>query len=327
MGRGFGAGDGLVAIATLLWSVNIVVVKVGLANAGPLTYACLRFLIGGVALWLLARQLEGPHGAPVTSDTKAPWLLAAAAATGVAISQATFTGALALTNVDFVAMVFGATPLLVSGWLAWHGQVQFGVRVWFGLLTGFLGVAIVVATPGGGQTSWLGIAAALGSTVSSAIYVLLLPGLLRRYRPLTLAARISLLGGCMLAPFCAIEAIAHHPYITWAWVGLFAFSALVAVAVTNWLYLAAVRRLGPARAASYNYLEPFLGVLAASLLIREPVIPLQLLGGIIIVLSIVFGWPRALSVAGPVGVGGAVAEITETELVRAAVPSRQPPSG
>ncbi|MGH7691130.1 MAG: DMT family transporter [Candidatus Dormibacteria bacterium] len=326
MGRGFGAGDGLVAIATLLWSVNIVVVKVGLANAGPLTYASLRFLVGGLVLSLLARRLEGPSRAPVTSATKRPWLLAAAAASGVAVSQAAFTGALALTNVDFVAMVFGATPLLVSGWLAWHGKVHFGVRVWAGLLMGFIGVAIVVATPGGGHTSWLGIAAALGSTVSSAIYVLLLPRLLGRYRPLTLAARISLLGGCMLVPFGAIEAIAHHPHITWAWVGLLAFSALGAVAVTNWLYLASVRRLGPARAASYSYLEPFLGVLAASLLIREPVIPLQLLGGIIIVFSIAFGWPRAVSVAGPVGVGGAVAEVTEADFDQAAI-NPGPPSG
>ncbi|MGH7643155.1 MAG: DMT family transporter [Candidatus Dormibacteria bacterium] len=309
-GRGFSSGDGLIAIATLLWSVNIVVVKVALSNAGPLTYASLRFLIGGLALWLLARRLEGPRQRPTT---KAPWLLAAAAASGVAISQATFTGALALTNVDFVAMVFGSTPLLVSGWLAWRGQVRFGARVWSGLLLGFLGVAIVVVASGGGRTSWLGIAAALGSTLSTAVYVLLLPGLLGRYQPLTLAARITLLGAVMLSPFGVAEAIGHHPHVTWAWAGLLAFSAIAAVAATNWLYLASVRSLGPARAASYSYLEPFLGVLAASLLIREPVIPLQLLGGVIIVVSLTLGWPRALGVAGPVGVGGAVPEVTGQE--------------
>jgi drug/metabolite transporter (DMT)-like permease len=52
--HGFGRGDVLVLVAALLWSINIVVVKVGLANCGPLTYATLRFLLGGLVLWRLA---------------------------------------------------------------------------------------------------------------------------------------------------------------------------------------------------------------------------------------------------------------------------------
>ena len=41
----------------------------------------------------------------------------------------------------------------------------------------------------------------------------------------------------MLVPFGAVEAINHHPHVTGSWLGLLAYSALAAVALTTWLYL------------------------------------------------------------------------------------------
>ncbi|HVB14520.1 MAG TPA: EamA family transporter [Candidatus Dormibacteraeota bacterium] len=75
---GFGRGDALILAATILWSVNIVVVKVALANSRPLTYSTLRFLLGGVCLWWLADRVEGPIRWPSRSEW---WLISAAAAT------------------------------------------------------------------------------------------------------------------------------------------------------------------------------------------------------------------------------------------------------
>ena len=46
--HGFGRGDALVLAATILWSISIVVVKLALANSGPLTLSTLRFLLGGL---------------------------------------------------------------------------------------------------------------------------------------------------------------------------------------------------------------------------------------------------------------------------------------
>jgi drug/metabolite transporter (DMT)-like permease len=304
--HGFGRGDVLILAATLLWSINIVVVKVGLANCGPLTYATLRFLLGGLVLWRLAIRVEGSIRWPRRNEW---WLISAAAATGIAVSQAAFTGALALTNADFVAMFLGATPLLVTAWVAWRGSQNFAVKVWVGLGVGLVGVALVVLTAGSGHLSWLGVLLAVGGPVISAIYLLLLPPLLGRYRPLTLAAIVTLTGAAMLAPFGLAEGLVHHPDVTWAWLGLLAFSALAAVAAVNWLYLAAVRTLGAARAASYTYLEPFLAVAAAAILISEGVLPLQILGGLVILTGLAIGTPGPLGIAGPESGGAAVAEV------------------
>ena len=91
----------------------------------------------------------------------------------------------------------------------------------------------------------------------------------------------------MLVPLGAVQTTLSPPHPTLMWVGLLAYSSLGAVALTTWMYLPlGSDQLGPARTAVYSYLQPFLAVLAAGLLIGEPVLPLQVLGGAI-------GRPRA----------------------------------
>jgi drug/metabolite transporter (DMT)-like permease len=257
----------------------------------------------------LARWLEGPLVRPRGTDA---WLIAAAAA-GVLVNQASFAGALALTNADNIAMISGAAPLLVVGWLVWRGREHFGAKVWGGLGLGLVGLVLVVGAGVSTWSSWLLVLVALGNPLGWAVYLLLLPRLLGRYRPLTLAALVTMVGAVMLVPFGAVEALNRHPHVTGPWLGLLAYSALAAVALTAWLYLPGVRRLGPARTTVYSYLQPFLTVVAAALLIGEPVLPLQLLGGVIMVFGVVMGRPRPRPGPVPVGdeptvVAGVVAE-------------------
>lgn len=294
--RFFGSGDAMVLVATIIWSVNVVVVKVALTDSGPLTYSAVRYIIGGLALCGLARWLEGPWPRPRAQDA---WLLVAAALLGVLINQASFTLALSITNADNVAMISGTTPLLVAGWVVWRGREHFGPKVWIGLALGFLGLVLVVGAGAGAWSSWLGVLVALANPVSWAMYLLLLPRLLGRYGPVTLAALITMLGALMLLPFGAADALSRHTHVTGEWLGLLAYSALLALVVTGWLYLIGVRRLGPARTAVYVYLQPFLAVVAAGVLIGEAVLPLQLLGGAIMMVGVTWGRPRSRPIASP----------------------------
>ena len=289
VGRAVGWGDLLVVASTAIWGVNVVVVKLALADCGPFTYIAIRYVVGGLALCGLARWLEGPLVRPRGTDA---WLIVAAAAAGILVNQASFAGALALTNPDNVAMISGTTPLLVAGWLVWRGREHFGAKVWGGLGLGLVGLVLVVGAGAATWSSWLVVVAALGNPISWAVYLLLLPRLLGRYSPLTLAALVTMVGAVMLVPFGAVEAIYHHPHVTVPWLGLLAYSALAAVALTAWLYLTGVVRLGPARTIVYSYLQPFLTVIAAGLLIGEPVLPLQLLGGAIMLAGVAMGRPR-----------------------------------
>jgi len=128
--RGFGWGDVFVVAAIIIWGVNVVVVKLALTDSGPFTYSAIRYVLGGLALCGLARWLEGPLVRPRGTDA---WLIAAAAAAGVLVNQASFAGALALTNADNIAMISGTSPLMVVGWLVWRNREHFEAKVWGGL--------------------------------------------------------------------------------------------------------------------------------------------------------------------------------------------------
>jgi drug/metabolite transporter (DMT)-like permease len=164
--------------------------------------------------------------------------------------------------------------------------------VWGGLGLGLVGLVLVVGAGATTWSSWLVVLAALGNPLGWAVYLLLLPRLLGRFRPLTLAGLVMVMGAVMLAPFGAVEALVRPPHVTGAWLGLLAYSALAAVALATWLYLPGVRRLGPARTTVYSYLQPFVTVVAAGLLIGEPILPLQLLGGVTMVVGVAMGRPR-----------------------------------
>jgi len=291
-------GDLMILGSTVTASVNVVVVKVALANVGPLTFGSLRFLLGGAALCVIARWREGPMPRPRVIDV---WLILITAGIGEALSQGLFTSTLTYANVDYVAMVQATSPLLIVAWLAWRGRERFGPRVWVGFTLGLAGAALALSAGGGGRTTWLDILLPLGLPVTSVVYVLMLPVLLRRYRAMWLTAILTTVGGLMLAPFGMLQAIGHHPHVTAAWLGLLSYSVVGSVALGFLLYTIAVRRLGPARVAAYSYLQPFLSVVAAALLIGEPILPLQILGGVLMVAGVVGGRPRPHQVADAAG--------------------------
>jgi len=286
--------DGAVLLATALWSLNIIVVKLGLQSAGPLTYSAGRFAVGGLVLLVLAHRLEGPLTLP---RGRALGRVALVALLGVALNQAAFTYGLALTSADNVAMITAVTPLVVAAVVVWRHGLRLPLRVWVALGTGLVGVGLVVGAGGLSRGTLVGDLVSAGMPLSFAAYLLLLPPLLRRYRPLTLSAMVTVLGAVMLLPIGAVEAAATPVHWSWGFVGLWVFSALGAVAVTNFLFYAGLAVLGPARAAAYNYAMPFLGVLFAAVLIAEPIRPLQLLGGLLILGGVAFGRPPHTGVA------------------------------
>lgn len=86
---------------------------------------------------------------------------------------------------------------------------------------------------------------------------------------------------------------------------LLVFGGLFTAAVPSFLMLVGIRRLGGMRTGILMLIEPLVGVLLAALLLAEPLVPLQLLGGLAILVAAIL-----LSRA----------SLTEEDAVAAAVP-------
>lgn len=113
--------------------------------------------------------------------------------------------------------------------------------------------------------------------------------LLTRYSVYRVLTYEVLLGTAMLIPIALPSLIAQDfsRVTPGGWVAL-GYMVLATGIVTNLLYITAMGRIGPSRAAIYRYLQSFLGVLFAVLLLAERISIVQLVGGTIVVTSVIF---------------------------------------
>jgi len=114
--------------------------------------------------------------------------------------------------------------------------------------------------------------------------------LLRRYSAHRILTYQMLIGTAILLPF-ALPGLLQQDYgrVTLAGWGSVAYAVVFTGIVTNLLYFTAIGRVGPSRAAVYLYLQSFLAVLFAVILLGEHITALQILGGLVVVGSIIFG--------------------------------------
>ncbi|HEV7679019.1 MAG TPA: DMT family transporter [Candidatus Dormibacteraeota bacterium] len=287
LSRLFSGADLLMLAAVVFYSLNVVVVKVGLADIPPLLWATVRFVVGGVVLAAVVRAVRGPLVMPAPADRRR---VAVAALLGITINQVAFTVALKYSSAVDVSLIVGSTPLMVAGYAALRHSERIGGRAWVGLLIGAVGLVMVVAVGGAhGAGSLAGDAIALGAPLSWSIYAANLGGMLRRYPALSLSAVITVAGALALVPFGIAEAIASPAHWTWKLVGLLAFSSLFAVAFCTVAVYIAIDRLGATRATAWTYLQPFLGAVMAFVILGDTLRPLQLLGGVVVVAGVLLG--------------------------------------
>lgn len=281
--------DLLVLLVITIWSINVIIVKLALRDAAPLTYTAVRFLIGGLILLAVVQRRLGLRW-PSRDELPA---ITVAAFFGIAANQAAFTLALRYTTAVDVSLIIGATPLAVAVHRALTARERIGARAWTGLAIGAAGLALVVESGGGAHGSLGGDLLALLAPVSWAIYLSRLSRLLPTHNTLELSALVTMIGAFLLVPFGAVETVTSPPSITWRLLGCLAYSAILSSAFCNVAYFTAIEELGATRVAVFTYLQPFLGAVAAMLLLGETLRPAQLAGGAVVVVGVIAGRPRA----------------------------------
>jgi drug/metabolite transporter (DMT)-like permease len=162
----------------------------------------------------------------------------------------------------------------------------------------FGGVALVAAGAGNVAGDATGIALALMSSATWALYGVAIVPLMRRYSPYRISAVGLLLGAALVLPTAAPQ-IASQDFglDPWIWV-IFAAAVLGPLVLTNVLYFTAIDRVGPSRSALFTNLQPFLGAVFAVLLLSETITVAQFAGGALIAVGIAIARrPQAIPAA------------------------------
>jgi drug/metabolite transporter (DMT)-like permease len=289
------SADLLLLVAVTLWALNYAVIKFGVSEINPLAFVVLRWGLGGLAMAAVLRWREGTLR---VARADLPLLLAAAVL-GVSLNQLCFVYSLTDTGASDVALL-GATGPLITALLATAvGLERLGHRHWLSALVGLAGVVLIVgggANAAFGRSPLLGDALALGAALCSSASVLPILPLLRRYSAWRILTFEMLAGSLLLLPL-AVPSLLSQDYgrVTLAGWGSLGYAVVLTGVLTNLLYFIAVGRVGPSRAAMFGYLQSFLGVLFAVVLLGERVAALQLAGGLVVIGSVVLSRSRAVA--------------------------------
>jgi drug/metabolite transporter (DMT)-like permease len=275
------AGALLVMVA---WAANFVIVKSAIASAPPIGFAFIRFLLAGLVLLAILRWREGSVGIPRGVVVR----LAILGALGFGVYQVLWATALTVTTAGTSALIIATTPIwTVLVCVAMRTEAPSRAR-FLGVAVGFAGVALVVAARGldlGGA----GVAdlVTLGAAICWGSYLALSAPLLATVSPLRLTTWAILFGTAVLAIPGSVElAVAGPAWVDAATIAAIAYSGIVAGGLANVLIFRAIAVVGPSRVANLQLLVPALTVLLAAVILGEPVLVGQVLGGVVIVTGI-----------------------------------------
>jgi drug/metabolite transporter (DMT)-like permease len=287
MHRRLDSADAMLVVANVLWSINYATTKFAYRAWQPLAFSATRFLVAGLAFALVVLWREGSLRVR-RSDVP---LVLGAAFVGILLNQLTFAYAIEKTTAGNVALILASAPAFAALFAMLAGHEHVRPRHWLALGISIAGVGLVVQGGAGVKgAGYLGDVLAVGAAVTWAGYSVMLRPLFARYSASRISALMVAVGSVMLLPFGLPQMVSQD----WASIGrlhvaAWAYSAVFPLLVTNLLYFRALRRIGASRATLYMYLQPFLAVVFAAVLIGEEVAALQVAGGLVIVLGVSLG--------------------------------------
>ncbi len=264
-----------------MWSSAFSSARIIVAAAPPLSALALRFLISGLIAVLIARALGQSW-----KLTPAQWR--ATIVFGIC-QNALYLGlnfvAMQTVEASLAAIIASTMPLLVAlaGW-GFLGE-RLKPMALVGLLAGIAGVAIIMGARFGGGLDMNGVLLCVLGVIALTVATLALRGATSGGNFMMVVGLQMLVGSAVLwVPALALET----PEVTWSWelVAAFTYTTIVPGLAATFVWVLLVNRIGTVRAATFHFLNPFLGVAFAAMLLGEHLRALDVLGVAVIAAGI-----------------------------------------
>lgn len=256
-----------VSAALIASAIEPLVVKLGFqASATAFQLLVLKLLFGGIFIAPIYRRIKwiGADGLKKIFSASLLFVL-----TYVFMFYS-------LTHITAVVLVtiITTTPAVVALINQVRGHERPGIKFWTGFSFCFLGVLLTIDLLGASHVSLsgYGLALAFGSVTTSALYRTRMDVLTKAYKPITVSAYLFIINACLAA--CFIPWLGEVSAATWkvsAWIGF-------AGAIANVAFLSALHLIGSTRISILTVLQRPLVIVAAALILKEPLSLTQALG-------------------------------------------------
>jgi len=251
---------------SFIWSSAFTSAKIIVTAASPLMVLSLRFLISGLLGIALARML----GQKIQLN-KGEWTVVVI----IGISQNALYLAFNFIAMQWIeaglaAIIASLLPLVVAGVCWFFLGEKTGFIGMLGLTVGFGGVLVIMLDKLSGSSASLGMTLCLIGVAALAAATLYVGRMMSSNKNVLMIVGLQMLvGSIALFPFSLI-------FETWSieWSTSFLLAFLYTILFPGllgtliWFFL--VRRIGPVKAATFHFLNPFFGVLVAAIILSEP---------------------------------------------------------
>jgi drug/metabolite transporter (DMT)-like permease len=274
-----------VLIVMVFWAGNFIVVKGAVAIIPPIAFTFLRYVLASVTLLVLLRWWEGGFTLPRRDLVR----LAVLGSVGFGCYQILWPVALQTIPAGDSALLIATTPVITALLAAALGEdVLSAVKV-LGAVIAFVGVALVIAAGQGVDlgVSLVGDLLTLGAALCWSLYTVFGAAILRRHTPLRATTWAIVCGTLFMAPIGLAQlATVDASRVGFEVVLAIVYAGSLAAGVSNVVVFQGLKLLGPTRVTAFQFLVPPLAVVLAAIFLAEPIRPVQVAGGAIILAGV-----------------------------------------
>ena len=274
----------------LLWALNLSVTKYILTHGfAPLPYASVRYGLAAVifvVLTLVAERtlrIERRHLPIVGLAAVALWL-----------NQLSFVFALDLTTASTIGLLLGAIPIFTAVFGLVLGTERPSRRFWIAAAISAVGVGLVaLGASNEVSASRVGILLGISTGATWAAYSVTVAPLMRTYSPSRVSAIVIPVTWALLTVVGIRQTADQDWSVGWQVWMLLLLATVGPLVLTNVLWFRSIHKIGPAKATLAANLQPFVAAVLAVILLSEPLSWLQVVGGVLIGVGILFVRRRA----------------------------------
>ena len=269
---------------TIIFGLNGPLTKALLGEGlSPYTHMFCRFLGATILFWAASLWLPREH-----IERKDWGKMILAALTGILFNQGLFAIGMSMTSPVNQSLISTLGPIVTMLLAALVLKEPITRLKGFGVLTGAIGVLLLVSTNGRATVgSTLGDIICAAATISYSIYLTFFKSIIRKYHPITLMKWLFLITLICIGPIgmpCMIQTEWGSFDVTFY--SQLAFVVFGATFTAYILLPVAQRGLRPTVISIYNYGTPVIAPLVAIMMGQERLTPIKILSAVLILLGV-----------------------------------------
>jgi drug/metabolite transporter (DMT)-like permease len=273
-----------IILAVIFWGLSFISTKIVLIEMPPASIAFFRQIIatGTLLIWTLAaRDLVRPARKELLA-------IAVAGFFGIVLYFIFENFGLQYTTAANASMIVAAVPVFTYFTEAVFFKLKVTFKMFFCLLLSIIGVYFIISTRGRldfSAASFRGNLLIIGAMACWVVYVLLNGRLTQRFSSIHLILLQSAASVLLFVPF-VIPEMPRWKQLTPVALFNLLYLGVCCSAFSYFFYIYGVKRLGATVAAAFLNLIPVVTVSAGFLILQEKLMPFQILGMVLVIISL-----------------------------------------